>query len=202
VRQGAQTSAPTSNTTRLLYSLELCVARPLDEHLGLNTSYSYAIRKGGNRPHGMNEAEVTATVTADSIYGAMHGMESFAQLAFAGSVPSANVTVRDGPDFPWCGLMLDVERRLSPVPLLENMLDTMVRPSSTCCTCTPPTTAAGPSSRCSTPASPTHSGPASALAAQIRLAFTRKVSPEFTHNLHASQTSTTPHFQASATAAH
>jgi hypothetical protein len=95
VRQGAQTSAPTSNTTRLLYSLELCVARPLDEHLGLNTSYSYAIRKGGNRPHGMNEAEVTATVTADSIYGAMHGMESFAQLAFAGSVPSANVTVRD-----------------------------------------------------------------------------------------------------------
>jgi hypothetical protein len=55
----------------------------------------------------------------------MHGMESFAQLAFAGSVPSANATVRDGPDFPWRGLMLDVRRRLSPVPLLENMLDTM-----------------------------------------------------------------------------
>jgi hexosaminidase len=41
------------------------------------------------------------------------------------SLVHANVAVSDGPQYSWRGLMVDSGRRFFPVPLLENLMDTM-----------------------------------------------------------------------------
>ena len=65
--------------------------------------------------------------TAASVYGALRGLETFAQLAFGGSagklVPS--VEIQDVPRFGYRGVMVDTARLFRPVGLLEVMLDAM-----------------------------------------------------------------------------
>ena len=78
--------------------------------LGADTSYDYAI--------------ANATVSAASVFGAAHGLETFAQLVAAGELRRGTV-VRDGPAFAWRGAMLDSGRRFSPVAVVEDLLDVM-----------------------------------------------------------------------------
>ena len=80
-------------------------------------------------------AAAVATISADTVYGAMHGMESFAQLAYTttatattaagGSLLPVPLALSDGPEFAWRGLMLDVGRRFAPLPMIRRLLDTM-----------------------------------------------------------------------------
>lgn len=78
--------------------------------LGADTSYDYEI--------------ANATVSAASVFGATHGLETFAQLVAADELRRGTV-VRDGPAFAWRGAMLDSGRRFSPVAVVEDLLDVM-----------------------------------------------------------------------------
>ena len=78
--------------------------------LGADTSYDYAI--------------ANATISAASVFGAAHGLETFAQLVAAGELRRGTV-VRDGPAFAWRGAMLDSGRRFAPVAVVEDLLDVM-----------------------------------------------------------------------------
>jgi hypothetical protein len=86
-------------------------AESLPQH---GTDYSYTLAAGG----------ATATLTAATVYGALHGLETAAQLArLHGGLPP--VTVADAPQHAWRGLLLDAGRRFLPVALVQNVLDAM-----------------------------------------------------------------------------
>jgi hexosaminidase len=82
---------------------------------GPGTDYSYTITAGGSGG---------AAVTAPSVYGALYGMETAAQLVgLHGGLPAVDVS--DAPMLAWRGLMLDSGRRFFNVSLVQNILDTM-----------------------------------------------------------------------------
>jgi hexosaminidase len=68
-----------------------------------------------------------ARLKAASIDGAMHGLETFAQLIEPGAggfqVPA--IHIEDRPRFPWRGLLLDVARHWMPVAVVKRNLDVM-----------------------------------------------------------------------------
>ena len=84
-----------------------------DETL-VDADVSYSISAGGS----------DATISANTMYGAMYGMETVAQLVrLHGGLPAVIVT--DEPMLNWRGLMIDTGRRFFPVPLVMNILDSM-----------------------------------------------------------------------------
>jgi len=84
------------------------------EKLSMNTSSAYTIRiKSKN-----------CSISAESVYGAMHGMESLYQLASNGTL-STHILVDDFPDFVHRGIMIDSGRRFWPVPLVTNVIEVM-----------------------------------------------------------------------------
>jgi len=97
--------------------------------LNENTDYSYTL--------GISETNCpTAIITAKTIYGAQYGMESFSQLLQLSDLstisstpiftfPYSSIMIDDAPQYAWRGLMIDSGRRFFPVPLVENLLDTM-----------------------------------------------------------------------------
>ena len=86
--------------------------RPAD---GMNESYSLDIQ--GN----------AVTLSAQTDFGAIHGMETILQLLDSNStryfLPA--VHIRDAPRFPWRGLMLDPGRHFLPVANVLRTLDAM-----------------------------------------------------------------------------
>jgi hexosaminidase len=68
-----------------------------------------------------------AVLHAATDFGALHGLETFLQLARQDkdgwSVPE--VSIRDRPRFPWRGLMIDVARRWQPIGVIERNIDAM-----------------------------------------------------------------------------
>ena len=78
-------------------------------------SYSLTVASAGARLH------------AQTVLGAMHGLQTFLQLVedtpsgFA--VPVASI--QDAPRFPWRGLMIDASRHFMPVAVIERNLDGM-----------------------------------------------------------------------------
>lgn len=77
----------------------------------------------------LNVTNGSAAVSAPSVFGALAGLESFVQLVdwHAGGVQLkfSNIFVDDHPEYPWRGVMLDLGRRFFPVPLVQNLLNTM-----------------------------------------------------------------------------
>ena len=68
-----------------------------------------------------------ATVTAPTIFGAMYGLETLAQLSANGTITGslAGATIKDKPTYRYRGLMLDTGRRFIPVPDVLNSLSAM-----------------------------------------------------------------------------
>lgn len=72
-----------------------------------------------------------ATVTANTIWGAMWGMESFSQLVrfnfTAGVYIIANApwTLHDSPRFPHRGLMIDLARHFQPLASIRSIIDSL-----------------------------------------------------------------------------
>lgn len=117
-RTAAARRAATSSAvgSRVLRSLDLHVIDFSDE-LGIDTDSSYTLTIS----HGQ------AAARAETIYGAMYAMETFAQLVDveSGMLSAENVTVTDAPSYAWRGLMIDTGRRFATVDLLHNLIDTM-----------------------------------------------------------------------------
>mmetsp|Transcript_13712 Transcript_13712/g.43349 ORF Transcript_13712/g.43349 Transcript_13712/m.43349 type:complete len:396 (+) Transcript_13712:162-1349(+) len=73
-----------------------------------------------------------ATVTADTVFGALRGLETFSQLVDAHQAPGGEVSysvpvtkIVDAPRFQHRGLMLDTSRHFLPVRTLLRTLDAM-----------------------------------------------------------------------------
>ena len=89
------------------------VAEPVREVPALHDSYAYRLRF----------ENATATVRADTEWGALAALATLAQLAGEGVVDVAEV--RDAPRFPWRGLMLDTARHFISTTALKRTLDAM-----------------------------------------------------------------------------
>jgi hexosaminidase len=117
---GANASTPTvGNVT----SLAVAVASG-DETLGLATSEAYSLTVASSG---------AAALTADTVYGALRGLETFSQLVdFVGSSSGSpfsfavpTVAITDAPRFAHRGALVDTARHFVPVPTLLAFLDAM-----------------------------------------------------------------------------
>ena len=71
-----------------------------------------------------------AHIHSCSCFGAAYALEGLLQLTSGtsggdGILPHSRIEVHDAPMYRWRGLMIDSGRRFFPVPLVENLLDTM-----------------------------------------------------------------------------
>ncbi|GMP42062.1 hypothetical protein CsSME_00011929 [Camellia sinensis var. sinensis] len=109
---------PTVNATAAppLQTLTVTVADlapPL--HHGVNESYSLTIPASG-----------AATLTAETVWGAMRGLESFSQLAWGDPTRvAAGVYISDFPIFEHRGVMLDTSRNYYGVEDIERTIGAM-----------------------------------------------------------------------------
>jgi hexosaminidase len=71
-------------------------------------------------------ADGQCSISADTVWGAFHGMESLAQLAAENcTISNAPVRIRDTPRFGFRGLMIDTARHFLPVEFLEHIIEGM-----------------------------------------------------------------------------
>jgi hexosaminidase len=82
---------------------------------------------GEDESYRLDVAPDGARLTAATVAGALHGLETFAQLVMPAAegfhVPA--IHIEDRPRFPWRGLMLDVSRHWMPLEVVERNLDAM-----------------------------------------------------------------------------
>jgi hexosaminidase len=86
-----------------------------------------------NKPGGPDESyqldvsSEKAVLAASTVEGALHGLETFAQLIEPGAegFEVASVHIEDHPRFPWRGLMIDCSRHWMPIEVIERNLDAM-----------------------------------------------------------------------------
>ena len=98
-------------------SLTLSVAGPGGAVQGLDEDESYKL----------NVTSSGVALRAATDVGAMHGLESFLQLATMrdGACGLPAVTIDDAPRFAWRGFELDVVRHFEPISVIERTLDGM-----------------------------------------------------------------------------
>eukprot|EP01043_Picozoa_sp_COSAG02_P066647 COSAG02_NODE_10442_length_1940_cov_1.389462_1_plen_425_part_00 len=99
----------------VLSGLEVVVASA-DETLSMGTSEKYSLtipHAGGN-----------ATLTADTIYGALRGLETFSQM-LQPDLTILEQSVDDWPRFPFRAVLIDTGRHFLPVSLIEAHIDAM-----------------------------------------------------------------------------
>jgi hexosaminidase len=82
---------------------------------------------GADESYQLDISAEKAVLTASTVEGALHGLETFAQLISPGrdGFEAASVHIEDHPRFPWRGLMIDCSRHWIPVKVIERNLDAM-----------------------------------------------------------------------------
>lgn len=90
--------------------------------LQLNTDESYALSIGSN-----SAGQVTANITANSFFGARHGLETLSQLIVYDDIRRevqvvANASIADAPFYKWRGLLLDTSRNYYSVKAIKRTL--------------------------------------------------------------------------------
>lgn len=89
--------------------------RDVVQKLGEDESYELTVTDSG------------ATLNAATPLGALHGMQTFLQLATitSGGFVVPAITIKDQPRFPWRGMLIDVSRHFIPIDVLKRNLDGM-----------------------------------------------------------------------------
>jgi hexosaminidase len=110
-----------------LSTVEVCVS-DASEVLGPHTDESYSIVVNVSATAAAPPPR--ATVRAKTIFGAMHGLESLAQLVDVRvghgaevTIPRAPVTISDAPRFPFRGMMIDSGRHFLPLAHVRRVID-------------------------------------------------------------------------------
>eukprot|EP00911_Craspedida_sp_UC1_P002272 UC1_evm1s1724 len=106
----------------VLSAVEVCLTST-SETLGPDTDESYALSIPAD--------DVTvARVRANTVYGAMHALESLTQLVDVRvgkggvlSIPVAPVNVSDAPQYPYRGLMIDTARHFLPLAHIRHVIE-------------------------------------------------------------------------------
>lgn len=103
-------------------ALDVIVEAIDESHPQLDTDESYKLSIN---------ADGSAALSAKTIYGAMHGLESFSQLVnfdFENetyAVGVAPVSIDDAPRFPERGLMMDTARHFETLQAIRDMIDSL-----------------------------------------------------------------------------
>ena len=103
-------------------ALTIAVASTAEDfpQLGMSENYNLTIPTSG-----------VATLVADSVWGAMHGLETFSQLVAldfdtpAYTVPNTPWMIEDAPRFPHRGLMIDTARHFEPLDAIKKIIDSL-----------------------------------------------------------------------------
>ncbi|PKA57412.1 Beta-hexosaminidase 2 [Apostasia shenzhenica] len=103
-----------------LLSLSLSVSNPSAPlRHGVSESYTLSVNSSAG-------AAVSAFLAADTVWGAIRGLETFSQLAWGDPpVVASGITITDRPLFPHRGLMLDTSRNYYPVEDLKRTVAAM-----------------------------------------------------------------------------
>ena len=111
IRRAQADSGSTANV------LTVKVAAAGGEVQGVDEDESYSLTITAN----------SATLSAATDVGAMHGMETFLQLIAveSGACRLPAVAIDDAPRFRWRGFMLDVSRHFEPIEVIRRNLDGM-----------------------------------------------------------------------------
>jgi hypothetical protein len=112
-------SAPAA-TEPALRAVRITVTDPHVEdelQVSARSCYNYSIS--------IRRTDPIANVTTCSVFGAAYALEGLLQLTSSGRLVHGDLTINDAPSYGWRGLMIDSGRRFFPVPLVENLLDTM-----------------------------------------------------------------------------
>lgn len=117
-RRHCAAGTPLANFTRLVVEVES--AEPTDLQLGVDESYSLELAAAGGG----------GVLRAATEWGALHGLETFSSLAQWDGAHTVlcqlPLQVKDAPEYPWRGLLVDTARHFLPVadallPLLDGM---------------------------------------------------------------------------------
>lgn len=98
------------------------VADQSEAHPQLTTDESYTLTISG---------EGVAAIDAQTIYGAMHGLETFSQLTIYDfdqmqhTLPLAPWTIKDTPRYAHRGLMIDTARHFQPIASIKRVIDSL-----------------------------------------------------------------------------
>jgi hexosaminidase len=82
---------------------------------------------GEDESYALEVSERQAFVNAQTVVGVLRGLETFLQLltADASGYYFPEARIKDGPRFPWRGLLVDAGRHFEPVEVLKRNLDGM-----------------------------------------------------------------------------
>jgi hexosaminidase len=113
-------TAPAVPSTSSMRGLVVRVTNA-DETLSLTTDESYNLVIPGGGADG--------SLTANSVYGALRGLETFSQLVhWTGSswiIEQVPLNITDFPRFAWRGFLLDTARHFHPVWSIQHVIDTL-----------------------------------------------------------------------------
>lgn len=133
------------NATMTLAGLDVAITNPAASlSIGVDESYSLTLgnsSSGNSSSGGGGGGIVRASLKAETQWGAMRGLETFAQLVrWSGADPQDggvyvgnasyyvdNIPFQldDAPRFLWRGLMVDSSRHFLPISTLKKALDAM-----------------------------------------------------------------------------
>jgi hexosaminidase len=93
------------------------------------TSNTTELRHGIDESYSLHIRRKTATLNAATVYGILHGLETFSQLIEKeGSVfviKQTPLVIMDAPEYPYRGLMIDTARHYLPLSLIMQNLNAM-----------------------------------------------------------------------------
>jgi hexosaminidase len=94
---------------------------------GKNALIIEAATNGADESYQLDISPENAVLAASTVEGALHGLETFAQLISPGAsgFEAAAVHIEDHPRFSWRGLMIDCSRHWMPLGVIERNLDAM-----------------------------------------------------------------------------
>lgn len=99
--------------------------RPATLTIAVKTRGEQYPKFGEDESYALAIAGDNATLSANTVVGAMRGMETFRQLVAgdAGGYYFPLVNIHDKPRFGWRGLMIDVGRHFQPVEVIKRNID-------------------------------------------------------------------------------
>ena len=117
-------SVPKGNTGQIVQlSIEVSSSEAVELQLGVDESYALDVPVQGK-----------ATLSAPTVWGALRGLETFAQLVTyqvnynGGSglfIFWTPLLIEDSPRYPWRGVMVDTARHYLSIDVLQRTVDTM-----------------------------------------------------------------------------
>ncbi|KAL2549361.1 Beta-hexosaminidase 3 [Forsythia ovata] len=112
------------NPSLLLKGIHIVISSPSDElQHGIDESYKLNIPAQGT--------PLYAHIEAQTVYGALHGLQTFSQVCHFNITTRAIVvhqvpwTIIDQPRFSYRGLLIDTARHYQPLPMIKKVIDSM-----------------------------------------------------------------------------